>query len=522
MAEGYYVGEFGTADASSSVWGYLSTAVYTPGAFVEPPLVEVPDEAVVEDWTLEGVYFDNQDYADQQYATQVAFDGNDIYVMGLAYWHKEAWLKGTIDAETGIATFPAGQYVGKDDYGMEFMNGLNFDEEDNPVICDIQFAYDAEAKTLTQVTPYILECSTESGYDEDGEFAFWGYWQYVTLYEGEPVVVDPVTAPEDLETVAYVFKAKELVQSEDEEPGAVSTLNKTIFAYEENPYSFQTQIGFDGNDVYFKGFSDDTAEYWAKGTLSEDGTTVTIPASQYIGVNDDYAEWGYIFPYYLTAINEDGNMTDIVLNYDAETKSFSTDQTIMINGSKYVSYPYQIFQEVSFTIVNEFAATPADPSIESITIEGTSYPKAKFNIPTVDVEGNDIVTSKLFYTVWYEKDGQQSVYTVTAGEFKYVTEDMTEIPYDYDDNYDISRGGSTFYFNPTDEPATWTKIGVQSIYYGAGERNESNIVWVETGTGIASVMENAKDAVIYNLAGQRVQKAQSGLYIVNGKKVAVK
>ena len=138
------------------------------------------------------------------------------------------------------------------------------------------------------------------------------------------------------------------------------------------------------------------------------------------------------------------------------------------------------------------------------------------------MEGNDIVTSKLFYTVWYEKDGQQSVYTVTAGEFKYVTEDMTEIPYDYDDNYDISRGGSTFYFNPTDEPATWTKIGVQSIYYGAGKRNESNIVWVETGTGIASVMENAKDAVIYNLAGQRVQKAQSGLYIVNGKKVAVK
>ena len=27
---------------------------------------------------------------------------------------------------------------------------------------------------------------------------------------------------------------------------------------------------------------------------------------------------------------------------------------------------------------------------------------------------------------------------------------------------------------------------------------------------------------VYNLAGQRVQKAQKGIYIVNGKKVAVK
>lgn len=526
MAEGIYVGEFGTADASSSVWGYLATAVYTPGAFVEPPLVEVPDEAVVEDWTLEGVYFDRQDYADQQYATEVAFDGNDIYVLGLAYYFKDAWLKGTIDPETGIATFPAGQYVGKDDYGMEYMNGLNYDEEGNPVICDIQFAYDAEAKTLTQITPNILECSTESGYDEDGEFAFWGYWQYVTLYEGEPVVVDPVTAPEELATETYIFKANELVEVEDDDDdeNSVASLRKKSArkAYELQEYSFQTQIGFDGNDVYFKGFSDNTAEYWAKGTLSEDGTTVTIPANQYIGVNDTYADYGYIFYYYLTAVNEDGEMADIVLNYNAETKSFSTDQTIMLNGSKYVSYPYQTFVDVTITKLEEYAATPADPSIESYTFEGTSYPKANFNIPTVDVEGKDLLTSKLFYTVWIEKDNEVQQYTVKTGDYKYVTEDIVEIPYDYDDSWDIYRGGNPFYFNPTDEPATWTRIGVQSIYYGGGERNVSSIVWVETGTGINSLFQDENDAVIYNLAGQRVQKAQKGLFIVNGKKIAVK
>ena len=42
-------------------------------------------------------------------------------------------------------------------------------------------------------------------------------------------------------------------------------------------------------------------------------------------------------------------------------------------------------------------------------------------------------------------------------------------------------------------------------------------------TGIEEVNgETAKDAVIYNLAGQRVNKAQKGIYIQNGKKVLVK
>ena len=33
---------------------------------------------------------------------------------------------------------------------------------------------------------------------------------------------------------------------------------------------------------------------------------------------------------------------------------------------------------------------------------------------------------------------------------------------------------------------------------------------------------NLENAVIYNLNGQRVDKAQKGLYIVNGKKVVIK
>ncbi|MBR6033132.1 MAG: hypothetical protein IKP36_14430 [Bacteroidaceae bacterium] len=42
------------------------------------------------------------------------------------------------------------------------------------------------------------------------------------------------------------------------------------------------------------------------------------------------------------------------------------------------------------------------------------------------------------------------------------------------------------------------------------------------GTGINSVNADDSNAPVYNLAGQRVNKAQKGVFIQNGKKVAVK
>ena len=45
---------------------------------------------------------------------------------------------------------------------------------------------------------------------------------------------------------------------------------------------------------------------------------------------------------------------------------------------------------------------------------------------------------------------------------------------------------------------------------------------IVSGTGINSINAANSKAPVYNLAGQRVSKAQKGVYIQNGKKVAVK
>jgi len=105
------------------------------------------------------------------------------------------------------------------------------------------------------------------------------------------------------------------------------------------------------------------------------------------------------------------------------------------------------------------------------------------------------------------------------------------------DNWDITTGGETItLFQSEDEIKSWSRIGLQTIYYGGNERHVSNIVWAEnpvydTTTDIADVTTgSASPAVCFDLQGRRVDSSMAngqssikkGLYIVNGKKVLLK
>lgn len=57
---------------------------------------------------------------------------------------------------------------------------------------------------------------------------------------------------------------------------------------------------------------------------------------------------------------------------------------------------------------------------------------------------------------------------------------------------------------------------------GAGDETGVKLYLSQTADGIATVQTTQGDNRIFNLAGQRVNKAQKGIYIVNGKKVVLK
>ena len=103
-------------------------------------------------------------------------------------------------------------------------------------------------------------------------------------------------------------------------------------------------------------------------------------------------------------------------------------------------------------------------------------------------------------------------------------EDATEVPWSV--NYSTWDGSHSIYFYD-DAPVfdTWEKIGIQSIYYGAGECRKSAIVWENNPTtDIAHInaAQPAGKAAIFNLAGQRIDSPRKGLNIINGRKVVIK
>ena len=69
------------------------------------------------------------------------------------------------------------------------------------------------------------------------------------------------------------------------------------------------------------------------------------------------------------------------------------------------------------------------------------------------------------------------------------------------------------------EDITFSNAAGQSVY---PQEPFTVKLTVTGGTGINSINADDVNAPIYNVAGQRVSKAQNGVYIQNGKKIAVK
>ena len=430
----------------NSIYDVSYRAYFTDLELSAAKLVTLPSGAVPEQWELQGTYSNKYQ---KEKSVGVYIDGNDIYVQGLANYFEDAWMKGTISGETAI--FPAFQFVGEDEYGKEYMAG----SDDGMTPCDIVFTYSAKAhKLLNQETSYIIENDGVTKLDA------WGFWTNVTIRE-----LTPVTPPENLATTTYMLNDKERYYDEEESVA----------------YTREVWVGFDGQDVYIQGFCYECPNLWVRGTLDQDGY-VTIPACQYMG---NHTSIGLIIPLkFFTALDADDNFVDAVFYYDSETKTFTTDQKLAVNNDDAIlSDPY-FLTDVRLELLPDVAATPANPIFKEYDpSDEVGYFKAEF--PDNDVDGNHISTQKLYYQVWIEKDGTKQPYTFTAELYSYdLTEDLTEIPCNFDgyDLYSFYSEGTLrvgiYFEDALEELATWTNIGIQSIYYGGGEIHKSDIVWM--------------------------------------------
>ncbi len=303
----------------------------------EDVLVELPEDVEPEDWYLDatGDFMGYMSVNQDALPVKVAFDGDDVYLSGLSYFFPEAYVKGTVKGDQIIV--PAGQFVGGDQYGNEYMVG----SEDNETVCDIVFSYDAEGERITSVTPYILE--NDGTKDEVNAWVTYNFAEYY-----KTIVPDElVTPPADMVTEVYTFKADKIVSAPEEEsaPGAASKARKIAVediadeGFTLEPVEFDVNVGFDGDQIYVQGFPQDwLPEAWVKGTV--DGETVTFDDAQYLG---DFNYQDKVYPMYFHGTDwDEWSAKPLPFTADADMEKITianaNDCLIISGGKKELSF----------------------------------------------------------------------------------------------------------------------------------------------------------------------------------------
>ena len=371
-------------------------------------------------------------------------------------------------------------------------------------------------KTIKKITFNAPTWGASNTFDT-GDFAdnVWtGESQKVTLNIGAKTFINSifvevdryipptVEVPANLETEKYLMK----------------------FYYKESGQSIQDNIevnvGHIGNDWYIQGLCDWIPEAWVKGTM--ENNVLTIPMWSMGTIQVMNATYHLVF-------------SGATFNYD-EQKSQLTSTSGYKNTND-AGTAMEDFFNITMTKIVEKVATPKTPACQFRRSDYGSYYCLYLSIPLEDTNGDPMLSDKLSYIIKGEKMGLTFDVTFTTDKYTKLTDDMTEIPYNFSDNYDISNYQiymtnmeiNEHHPEVIENMRKWSRIGVQSIYTGGGERKESAIGWFNLTNfwpsdgieAISAEQPNGK-TVIFDLSGRQVENPSKGIYIVNGKKVVIK
>ena len=107
--------------------------------------------------------------------------------------------------------------------------------------------------------------------------------------------------------------------------------------------------------------------------------------------------------------------------------------------------------------------------------------------------------------------GDDKAYEFTTDLYTGIEENMTEIPYSFTDDLDftVQDGEHIVYLYE----GGFSKMGIQSVYYGGGERTVSPIVY-QTSDGIKVKTTAPVSTEFYDLQGRRLNNPTLGLTIM--------
>lgn len=338
--------------------------------------------------------------------------------------------------------------------------------------------------------------------DADGEWFYMGDYNIKYTVNTDKPVVKPEGLQKSVYTMTYKSNPENLSAEE----------SSMVNAY----------VG--GGTFYVDHLEGALPNALVSGSISADGKSVVVPTRQYLGVDSQYNSHVYVLTGNAKVEKESEttyfnyDQTDAVTLACSETGEVSAEYPVsfVVNCGRSNLYIISDIVAPCFTPSAGKAMTPADPvfTASDLDVSDDDADLLRFLIPTVDVNGEDLKDDLLYYNVYYN----DSPYEFTPDLYKGLSSAMTDIPYSFSTaNYD-------FYFSSVSKKSVisfydrdYTKIGVQSVYCGGGERRTSKVVYVERPqsgiSDVASDVREPKSVIFYNLAGLQISEPASGVCI---------
>lgn len=284
----------------------------------------------------------------------------------------------------------------------------------------------------------------------------------LTSFAEEKTVVTP---PADLQTESWLLTAQRYDPNE-------YTVDATLLL----------NIGFVGEDVYVQGLNMYLPESWVKGIRN--GNQLTFQTNQYYGELSDDAGTGYDTYFAGCDVSWfDGvsglKPVDVTFTINDAGTCWTTNTVLVVNTQTDGIAGFDYLKDVIIAKPIEGAATPKAPSIYQFLPydKENGYGGVSLTFPPVDVDGNPLQTDKLSYILYKDVEHEVTPIIIPAWDEEsqdYV--DMTEIPYNFTDDWNIQpKGYAAYFYEPS---SSWNRVGVKAIYRGGDEERESEIAWL--------------------------------------------
>ncbi|MDE6680135.1 MAG: hypothetical protein K2J92_02145 [Muribaculaceae bacterium] len=343
---------------------------------------------------------------------------------------------------------------------------------------------------------------------EDG-FAMWMGFAATNITYREPQGQGMVTPPDDLVTTEYSY----ITRGYNSDPSL------------PDDFGLHVQVGFDGDDVYFGGWSYDYPQVWIRG--HRDGNLVTIPY-QFFGQSSVYV-FNIMFAKYddsalggMSLLPDD---TEFVMEYNEEAGTFTTltkDVVMLINGATDRILALQMYENPSLLYQPDASGAPLAPHslvYDDRYFDAYGFAYFDFNLPMLNDEGVLLYKENMFYNLYI--DGE--ITEILDEDFS-CGADMWDIPYSFDRNLIVSS-----IFNTDHEMGIkvtgFDTIGLQAFnvwddvrYYSPLVTLDINTGEITTEPGTVGVNQPAVKAEVVNeeyfdLAGRRMTAPNNGIFI---------